>query len=423
MPLTLGFLALFLLVGGVGYWSVRVEIAGAVISSGMIRVESNRQVVQHPTGGVVGKINVKEGDVIEAGDVLVRLDDVNLRSELSILESQLFEIMARKGRLVAERDGADRPVFEPAFEPLDLPESEQKKLIDGQLRLFQARRDSLEKEAEQLAERTVQIGSQVSGTEAQLEAYKIQVGLVRQELKDQQALLEKGLTRAAQITTLQRKEASLLGDIGNLQASIAQFAGMITEIEVQILKLQVTRREEAITTLRDLQFREIELVERRLSTLATMSRLDIKAPVSGVVYGNQVFALQSVIQPADPIMYIIPQNSSLVINARIEAIHIDQISVGQEAALRFSAFDQRTTPEVIGHVTKVSPDVFQDENTGVGYYQVELLPDDGEIAKLGDIRLLPGMPVEAYIRTEARTPLQYLVKPLTDYFNKAFRES
>jgi len=423
MPLTLGFLALFLLVGGVGYWSVRVEIAGAVISSGMIRVESNRQVVQHPTGGVVGKINVKEGDVIEAGDVLVRLDDVNLRSELSILESQLFEIMARKGRLVAERDGADRPVFEPAFEPLDLPESEQKKLIDGQLRLFQARRDSLEKEAEQLAERTVQIGSQVSGTEAQLEAYKIQVGLVRQELKDQQALLEKGLTRAAQITTLQRKEASLLGDIGNLQASIAQFAGMITEIEVQILKLQVTRREEAITTLRDLQFREIELVERRLSTLATMSRLDIKAPVSGVVYGNQVFALQSVIQPADPIMYIIPQNSSLVINARIEAIHIDQISVGQEAALRFSAFDQRTTPEVIGHVTKVSPDVFQDENTGVGYYQVELLPDDGEIAKLGDIRLLPGMPVEAYIRTEPRTPLQYLVKPLTDYFNKAFRES
>jgi len=192
---------------------------------------------------------------------------------------------------------------------------------------------------------------------------------------------------------------------------------------VQILKLQVTRREEAITTLRDLQFREIELVERRLSTLATMSRLDIKAPVSGVVYGNQVFALQSVIQPADPIMYIIPQNSSLVINARIEAIHIDQISVGQEAALRFSAFDQRTTPEVIGHVTKVSPDVFQDENTGVGYYQVELLPDDGEIAKLGDIRLLPGMPVEAYIRTEPRTPLQYLVKPLTDYFNKAFRES
>lgn len=421
-PLATGFLALGVLIGGVGIWSVNVSIAGAVISSGMIQVESNRQVVQHPAGGVVGAINVKDGDIVKAGEVLISLDDTQLRSELNILEGQLFEIKARKARLIAERDGLEEPAFELKPEYSGLPQSQQIVIIEGQTRLFLARRTSMQKEAEQLTERTIQIGSQIKGTNAQLDASKSQVVFVRKELQDQQTLLEKGLTRASQITTLQREEARLLGENGKLQASIAQFEGMITETNVQILRLSVARREEAITTLRDLQFQEVELIERRLSVLETMSRLRVVAPVSGIIYGNKVFALQSVIQPAEPIMFVIPQDASLVINSRVEAIHIDQVAVGQEAALRFATFDQRTTPEILGHVTRVSADVFQDELTGIGYYQVETLPDDGEIAKLGDIKLLPGMPVEVYIRTYARTPLEYLTKPLMDYFNKAFRE-
>lgn len=422
-PLTIGYLALLILVGGLGVWSVNAKIAGAIVSAGTVQVESNRQVVQHPVGGVVGEILVKDGDLVGAGDVLVRLDDTQLRSELSILEGQLYEMAARKARLIAERDGAEAPDFRIAFSPENLPEAERDALVGGQQRLFQARRASLRKEIEQLKQRTVQIGSQIDGTEAQLAALVDQIELIRSELADQQSLFEKGLTRSSQIAALKREEARLRGEIGKLQAGIAQFRGMITEINVQILRLEASRREEAITALRDLQFREIELVERRQSALETLSRLDIRAPASGIVYGNRVFALKSVIQPAEPIMFIIPQDQSLIVKARIDPVNIDQITLGQEASLRFPAFDQRTTPEITGRVTKVSADAFIDEVTGTGYYQVELIPQEGEIEKLGDITLLPGMPVEAFLRTSARTPLQYLTKPLTDYFAKAFRES
>lgn len=163
-------------------------------------------------------------------------------------------------------------------------------------------------------------------------------------------------------------------------------------------------------------------MQRRLSSLETLSRTDLRAPVSGVVYDSRVFALQSVVSPAEPIMYIIPQDQPMVVSARIDPIHVDQVHVGQEASLRFAAFDQRMTPEVFGHVTKLSADVFTDQATGISYYQVELIPSEGEMQKLGGQTLLPGMPVEAFIKTAERSPLNYLAKPLTDYFVRAFRE-
>ncbi|MEO1551216.1 MAG: HlyD family efflux transporter periplasmic adaptor subunit, partial [Pseudomonadota bacterium] len=197
----------------------------------------------------------------------------------------------------------------------------------------------------------------------------------------------------------------------------------IAEIEIEILRLDSSLREEAITTLRDLQYREIELRERRISTLETLSRLEVRAPVSGVVYGKTVHAIRSVVRPADPVMYIVPQDENLVISSRIETIHIDQVRLGQAATLRFSAFDQRTTPELNGTVTKISADVLTDEVTGQNYYSAELLPDEGEVDRLEGVTIVPGMPVDAFIKTGERTPLNYLLKPLTDYFSKAFRET
>lgn len=423
IPLGVGFVALAILVGVLGVWSVKARIAGAVIASGMIQVESNRQVVQHPQGGVVGEILAKDGDQVAAGDVVVRLDDTLLRSELAIIEGQLFEIMARKSRLQAERDGLDDLVVPPGLSGEMQNNISIAELIAGQRRLFEARRESLQRESDQIAEQITQAQNQIEGAQAQLTALGTQEVLIGSELADSQSLLEKGLTQASRVSALQREQARLLGEIGNLNATIAQLRGQIAALDIQRLKLTTLRREEAIGTLRDLQYREIELAERRLSTRETLARMDIRSPVPGLVYDSQVFALQAVISPAEPIMYVIPQDQPLVVSARVDSIHIDQVHVGQDASLRFTAFDQRLTPEIFGRVVRLSADVFTDEVTGLSYYQAELLPNEGELEKLGGQELLPGMPVEAYIKTAERSPLSYLAQPLMDYFNKAFRES
>ena len=421
MPLSIGFVALTILVGVIGVWSVKARIAGAVIASGMIQVENNRQVVQHPQGGVVGEILAKDGDTVAAGDVVLRLDDALLQSELSIIEGQLAEIRARKARLEAERDGLDAVMVPEALSVLAQTMPEVHNMIDGQLRLFEARNESLRREADQISEQIAQAHNQIDGTEAQLLALRTQKDLIAQELTNVRSLLEKGLAQASRVSSLQREEARLSGEIGNLTATIAQLRGQIAAFDIQRLKLDTVRREEANTTLSDLQYNEIELVERRLSAVETLSRMEIRSPVSGVIYGSQVFALQAVISPAAPIMYVIPQDQPLVVSARIESINIDQIHIGQEASLRFVAFEQRTTPELFGQVSQISADVFTDEATGQSYYKAELLPNEDELLKLGGQKLLPGMPVEAFIRTAERSPLSYLVKPLTDYFNRAFR--
>ena len=422
-PLLVGGLALLVLVGFLGVWSVQSRIAGAVIASGMIQVETNRQILQHPQGGVVGELFVKDGDSVSAGDVVLRFDDKQLRSELAIIEGQLFELLARKTRLQAERDGLSTLPPPDGLLAAAMTDPNVQALIEGQRRLFKARADSLRQSAELIAEQIAQAENQIDGTNAQLQALKTQSDLIESELSDTQNLLEKGLTPASRVSALQREQARLLGEIGSLTANAAQLRGQIAALNIERIALTTRLREEAISTLRDLQFQEVELIQRRLSTIETLSRTELRAPVSGVVYDSRVFALQSVVSPAEPIMYIIPQDQPMVVSARIDPIHIDQVHVGQQASLRFAAFDQRLTPEVFGRVTKLSADVFTDQATGISYYQLELVPAEGEMHKLGDQTLLPGMPVEAFIKTAERSPLNYLVKPLTDYFVRAFRES
>jgi len=398
-PLGLGFAALALLVGVLGVWSVKARIAGAVIASGMIQLENNRQVVQHPQGGVVGEILVKNGDTVVAGQVLLRLDDTIMKSELTIVEGQLFEIHARKARLEAERDGMARMTVPKALAEVVRQHPEVQSMIDGHRRLFDARLESMRRESDQILEQIDQGHNQIAGTSAQLAAFQTQQDLIFKELTDAQALFAKGLTQAARVSSLQREQARLMGEIGNLIATIAQLRGKIAALGIQQIKLTTTRREEANTTLSDLQYREIELAERRLALHETLSRMAIRSPVAGVIHGSQIFALQAVISPAAPIMYVIPQDQPLVVSARIQVINIDQVYVGQAASLRFTAFEQRTTPEISGRVARISADVFSDDATGLSFYQAELLPDEGELDKLGGQKLLPGIPVEAFIRS------------------------
>lgn len=420
--LFVGALALLVLVGGFGTWAVTAQISGAVITSGQIEVDRNRQVVQHPDGGVVAEILVDEGDTVAAGDLLIRLDANTLQSELTVVEGQLFEILARRARLEAERDGTDTLLFDPALTTANTAEAAE--LIAGQIRLFEARQESNSGAVEQLTQQRAQIASQIDGINAQQSALTTQSALIARELADQQSLLDRGLAQASRVLALQREEASLLGTMGDLTAKAAQAAERITEIDLQVLGIASTRREEAITRLRDLQYTQIELAERQRTLTRQLDRLDIRAPVSGVVYGLQVFAPQSVIRPADPVLFLIPQDRPLVIATKVNVRDVDQIYVGQEVTLRFSAFDRRRTPELTGKVTLISADAFQNESSGLSFYRAEVELNPGEIDRLpSDMTLIPGMPVEAFVRTADRSPLDYLLKPLADYFAKAFRES
>ncbi len=420
--LIIGFIALLILVGGFGAWSMLANISGAVIAMGQVEVDQNRQVIQHLDGGIVAEVLVDEGKAVDAGQVLLRLDSKDLSGELAIVEGQLYELMARSGRLQAERDGADAITFDPELLDVAAQSPDMAELVQGQTSLFEARRQSVDKEIEQLNRRAAQTESQIAGVDAQKEALEIQLALIAEELASQQDLLDRGLAQASRVLSLQREEARLRGSIGELAANRAEAEGRVTEIEIEILKLETRRREDAITRLRDLQYNLLELKERRRLLLERLSRLDIRAPLAGIVYDLQVTTERAVIQAAQPVLYLIPQDRPLVITARVEPIHVDQVYVGQDTTLRFSTFDQRTTPELFGRIVQISPDAFTDERTQSSYYRAEVELLEGEFDKLAGQEVLPGMPVETYIRTEERTPMAYLVKPLTDYFNRAFRE-
>lgn len=421
LPMVVGFTALALLVGGLGAWATTTRLAGAVVASGTIEVQSNRQVIQHQEGGIVGAILATDGQHVEAGELVLSFDDTLLRLELAIIDGQLTELSARKARLVAERDGADDVTFDAQLTEASNDDPELAEQLTGQRNLFTARLHTTEQQIDQLGEQIQQHNAVITGVEAQLDALRKQLQLIEGELEDQTTLLSKGLTQNSRVSALQREQASLSGQIGELVASIAQTKGQIASIKIEILRLRTTRREEAITTLRDQQFQQIELIERKLALSERLDRLNVRSPVSGVIYGSQVFTERAVIQPGAPIMYVIPQDQPLVIAARIEPIHIDQVFRGQPAGLRFSAFEQRTTPELSGNVIEVSADALTDEATGQPYYRVEVRPKEEELTKLGNNTLLPGMPVELFIKTDERTPLSYLTKPLTDYFNRAMR--
>lgn len=418
-----GLSIVLVLLGGFGTWGAMATISGAIITLGHIEVDQNRQIVQHPDGGVVAHIAVDEGDSVKAGQVLVRLDASRLNSQLSITESELFELIARRGRLEAERDSRVDIRFDPLLQKGAAQDEDVSDLMEGQARLLQAREASREKETAQLHKQRRQIYDQITGLEAQRTALREQLTLLEIELKNQQHLLEQGLAQAARVLSLQREKARLLGQMGELAAQVAQAEGRMTEIDLEVLKKASQRREEAITTLRDIQYRELELREERRALIEQMARLDVRAPVAGVVYDLKVFAMRSVVRPADPILFLVPQDRPLIITVRVEPIHIDKLHLGQSVNLRFSALDQRNTPQLSGLVAQISADAFEDTATRNSYYRAKIVLSEGEQARLPkDVTLIPGMPVEAFIRTADRTPLAYLLKPFSDYFTKAFRE-
>ena len=421
-PIWTGVLTIVLLIAFFGGWGMMTTISGAVVAPGVVQVEQNRQIVQHPDGGVVAEIAVQEAQTVQSGELLIRLDGTQIKASLAIVEGQLFDAMARKSRLEAERDDLTELAFPAELTDLAKSRPDVAEQIEGQKRLFVARLETQSAQIDQLGKRLDQIASQGQGIAAQMAAVSDQIVLLQPEIADQQTLLDKGLAQSARIMDLKREVARLDGNRGELQSNLAQSEGKATETKLQILQIKSARREDANTQLRDMGDKTLELAERRRALTEQVDRLEIRAPVSGIVLGLAVTTPHSVIRPADPILYIIPQDRPLIIIAQIPPIHVDEVRVGQEVRVSFAAFSARTTPQLSGTLTTISADAMTDQASHQSFYRAEITLEAGEMAKLKDNKLVPGMPVQAYIGTGDRTPMAYLLKPFTDYFRMAMRE-
>lgn len=422
MPLFIGFTAVALLIGTLGIWSTTAKIAGAVIASGVVVPQYYRQVIQHPIGGVVDAIIVRDGDRVKAGDVVLRLDSDAMRSELEIVTHKVNELRALQGRLFAERDDLDEIEFNNDLLAAVIEKPDVQSVIQGQRWLFDARIASMRQNALLIENEILQNGNMIEGSTARLKAAVIQSKLLSIELEDVQSLYKKGFAHAPRLSVLRREDARLTGDIGQLNASIAQLDGDILRLKIEKMRLRTKRHEDAISQLRELSTQLSELIERQRAGKIALSQMEIRTPVSRLIFDSRIFALNSVISGGEPIMFVVPQDQPLVITARLEAVHIGQVYLGQRVGLRFAALDQRNTPEIAGNVSRISADILTDQGTGMKFYSVEVQPIKEELAKLDGQTVLPGMPVDAFFKAGDRSPLSYLTKPFMDYFSKAFRE-
>jgi HlyD family secretion protein len=408
-----------ILLFGIGSWAAVSNLSGAVIASGLITVDNSSKKVQHPTGGVVDEIRVKNGDDVSTGAVLLRLDDTQSRASLGIVVAQLTELTGRKARLIAERDGAQQIIFPADFKSLG-PDADR--IAAGEERLFEARRRSAQGQIAQHRERIEQLRHEVKGMSSQRDAKLRELKLVREELARVNHMHQRQLLPTTRVLAMQREETRIDGEHGALEAQIARANGQIGEIELQILSIGQNMESDAQKELREIEGRIADLSERRVAAEDQLRRIEVRAPISGTVHELSVHTVGGVIGAGETVMLIVPRDDQLVIEVRVSPADIDQIRLGQAAVLRFPAFNLRATPELRGKVTRVPADLTREATTGIGYYVVRIQVDEDGLALLGDFKLHPGMPVEAFIETGQRSALSYLVKPFSDQFARAFRE-
>lgn len=421
LHLVIGLAIVVVLAGGLGGWASTAEISGALIAPGSIVVESNVKKVQHPTGGVVGEVLARDGDLVKAGDVVVRLDDTVTKASLAIVVKTLDGLMARGARLQAEQQGLDKITFPKAL--LDRTgDPEVKNIVASESKLFEVRTNGRIGQKAQLHERITQLNEEIAGLTAQEKAKDQEIALVEKELVGVRDLYDKHLVQMSRLTTLERDAARLNGERAQYIASRAQAKGKITETELQIIQVDKDMVSDVSKDLRETTDKIGEFVERKVTAEDQLRRTDIRAPQDGMVLQSTVHTVGGVITAGDAIMMIVPQSDDLQVEAKVNPQDIDKLQIGQKTLLRLSAFNQRTTPELNGVVSRVSPDVTVDQRTGQSYYTIRVSMSAQEIARLGDVKLIPGMPVEAFVQTGDRTMLSYLIKPLSDQLMRAFRE-
>ena len=406
---------------GVGVWATATEISGALIAPGTIVVESNVKKIQHLTGGVVGQLLVRDGDHVKADDLLVRLDDTVTRANLAIVTKALTELSARKARLEAERDGAEAVTFpDELMQQVDVPEVTH--VLMGERKLFELRRSARAGQKAQLQERINQSGEEITGLSAQKVAKEKEITLIEHELDGVRDLFNKNLVPMTRLTSLERDATRIGGERGQLIATVAQAKGKVAELRLQIIQIDQDLSSEVAKELREIDAKVGEFVERKVSAMDQLKRTDIRAPQNGTVFQSVVHTVGGVIPAGEPIMLIVPDADKLTVEARVNPQDIDKVQLGQTAALRFSTFNVRTTPEIFGTVSRISADITTDQRANQSYYTIRIAMSPEQIARLGDVKLVPGMPVETFVKTGDRTVISYLMKPLSDQINRAFRE-
>ena len=418
--LVAGLAVVMLLAGGIGGWGSTVPISGALIAPGQVVVESNVKKVQHPTGGVVGEVRVRDGDVVKAGDIVVRLDETVVRANLAIVNKTLYGLWARQARLEAEQRGDDKIKFPKAL--LDLADDpDARDVMTSETKLFEVRVNGRAGQKAQLRERVTQLNEEIEGLLAQERAKDKEIALVEKELVGVRQLYDQRLVQISRLTVLERDAARLNGERGQYIAARAQSKGKITETELQIIQVDKDVVSEVSKDLRETTDKIGEFIERKVTAEDQLRRIDIRAPQAGMVMQSTVHTVGGVITAGDAIMMIVPQADDLSVEAKVNPQDIDKLQVGQKTLLRFSAFNQRTTPELEGKVSRVSADVTTDQRTGQSYYTIRVSMPAEEVARLGEARLVPGMPVEAFVQTGDRTLLSYFLKPFNDQLMRAFR--
>jgi len=416
-----GLVIVIVLTGGVGGWAGTMTLSGALIAQGSVVVDSNVKKVQHPTGGIVGELRVRDGDRVKQGDIVVRLDDTVTRANLAIVTKGLDELNARKARLESERDGTDTVKF-PASLLDRADDPDVAALLDGERKLFALRSTARTGQKAQLRQRVEQLNEEVRGLKAQRESKEKETKLIEREKEGVTDLWKQKLVPLTKLTELERAAVRLEGEAGQLVAQAAQAAGKISETELQIIQIDRDLSSEVAKETREIDGKIGEFVERKVTAEDQLKRVDIRAPQDGMVFQSNVHTVGGVITAGDAIMMIVPDADNLTVEAKVNPQDIDQVRTGQTALLRLSAFNQRTTPEIFGTVTRISADATTDQRTGQTYYTIRIGMPADEVAKLGEVRLVPGMPVEAFVQTGDRTMISYLVKPLQDQLMRMFRE-
>ncbi len=416
-----GLTVFVLLAFGVGGWASTTVLSGALIASGSVVVDTNVKKVQHPTGGVVGELRVRDGDRVKAGEIVARLDQTVTRANLAIITKGLDELFARKARLVAERDGAQAIIF-PDLLLSRANDPEIAPIMEGERKLFELRRTSRTGQKAQLREQAGQLNEEIVGMTAQQKAKRKEIELITRELDGVRDLYKRNLVQLTRLTQLEREATRIDGELAQLTATVAQARGKIAENELKIIQIDQDLSSEVAKEMREIDGKIGEFVERKITAEDQLQRVDIRAPQDGTVFQLTVHTVGGVISPGEAIMLIVPDADSLTVEAKVDPKDIEQVQLKQKAVLRFPAFNAATTPEINGRVSRISADINSDQRTGQSYYIIRISIPPDQLARLGDVKLVPGMPVECFIQTGERTVISYLLKPLRDQLMRTFRE-
>ncbi len=421
-PVVLGFAAMLVAVGGLGIWAAAAPIASAVVAAGKLTVATKRKQIQHLEGGIVQHIAVKDGDHVNAGDVLIELDVTRSKGRFAMARLGYFAATAAAARLMAERDARSDVVI-----PADVliegkTDAEVADIIKSQRQIFSSRQVEYRNQVDILDQRIERLGDEIKGLEAEKGAAEQQLALADEEAAALEALYRKNLTTRQRVLAIRREAVQLKGQIGRLSAQIAAAQKEVGETQLNRAQLEQRRNTEVLSELKDIQAKVLELRQQFRTYGNELERTTVRAPVSGTVVGLQVHTVGGVVRSGETLLEIVPERDQLVVEVRVRPTDISSVGIGQPTEVRFSAFKARTTPVLKGEVDTVSADVLSDPHSPEPYYVAEITVDRSELERLGKVKLQPGMPAEVMILTGRRTAFEYLVTPLAESINRAWRE-